>query len=404
MMPYLQCRSSRRATVLLCCALLASFCASAFAGTQTTVDKEVAQQQAAADNAFPLHFALTVGGDSEFVFRGVDILPEVDIDLRKAFTESINATPGFRQFLAANGFTPKQLSAILLPGELGKPVKIARESGIYLVDGNISGRLRDIDLQLGVFYATQAEGRTDHNFFGGDPVFDAYHEFDAYLTLQRNFGPVRVSLGGTYYHVVNFTDFDTAELNVGVAYTPPQFPYVSASFSYDYAGAFNFADYPITGRYLDGHYLEARIDGLIPLYKRVLTLDPYVLVAAGSGILPRTFNPADLPTFFNTDSYGLKLRNGFTHALARFLNRSSNEIPVLPNKIARAQNQFDPTVLDRSFDLSSFQAGFRLPFRLTRYLTLRGDFNYSVPLGNLQGAPYNQRSQLWGGGTVTLSF
>ena len=226
---------------------------------------------------------------------------------------------------------------------------------------------------------------------------------------------MQVSLGGTFYHVINNSDFDTAELNFGVSYTPKQFQYVTASFTYNYAGAFNFNDYQlgsVKGEYLDGHYLELRVDGNVPLYKHIVEFDPYVLVSAGSGIVPRAFNPLSLPTFFNTKRFA----DGFEPTVAAFYyatlrNAEQGLPPPDPKSLAiSAADQaataeaFNPKTLDRSFDLSNFQAGFRVPFYITRHLIIRGDFNYSRPLGNLDREPYNQHDEFYGGGTLTYSF
>ena len=400
----------RCASALAAGALLTLSAGRAFAGAEANADKEVTQQQAAKNNIFPLQFSLSFGGDSEFVFRGVDILPEVDINVTKAVTEDINAVPGFRQFLSQNfNLTPKQFIALAngtASASPTKPIEVSRESGFYYFDGNVSANVFGNTITLGAFYGTQAEDRVRDNYFGTNPHFDSYREFDSYLNVSRAFGPVRVSLGGTYYHVTNNSDFDTAELNFGVTYTPPPFPYVSASFTYNYAGAFNFHDYSeigVQGRYLDGHYLEARIDGNVPLYKHVVTFNPYLLVSAGSGILPRAFNPTSLPTYYNTERYA---KGTQAYADAIFQYYKSNGATALPSQssISATQSSFDPTTLDRSFDLSNFQVGFRVPFYLTRHITFRGDFNYSRPLGNLDREPYNQHDEIWGGGTVTLSF
>ena len=397
-MPYITRSVLRRASAVAAGALL-TFCAGhAFAGAQASADKEVAKQQVAADEPFKLQFNLEVGGESEFVFRGVDILPEVDINVRKGLTEAINALPAFRQFLAENGLSSKQFVKSLT-GLPTTPVEVSRENGLYIVDGNVSGTFRGTTATLGAFYGTQSGGRPDHNFFGNDPIFDAYHEFDAYLNFSRAFGPVRVSLGGTFYHVVNNSDSDTAELNFGVRYTPPQFPYVTASFSYDYTSAFAISDSPAnTGGYLDGHYLELRVGGNIPVpaTRKSVRFQPYVLVSAGSGILARTLNLASLPTYQNTTRYG--------QSLQPFVNQVFHDVVgggLSPNS---ARGAVDPQTLDRSFDLSNFQAGFRVPFYLTRHITIQGDFNYSRPLGNLQSDPYNQKDQVWGGGSVSVTF
>ena len=357
----------------------------------------------AADDPFKLHFSLSVGGESEFVFRGVEVLPEVKINVFKALTEAVNAVPGFRSYLATmDGITPKQFATIA--GAPTKPIETSRESGLYYVDGNISAVIPKIktNVTLGAFYGTQSSDRVDHSFFGG-PLYDEYHEFDSYLSFSRAFGPVNISLGGTFYHVVNNSDSDTAELNFGVAYTAPQFPYVTASFSYDYTAAFALSDYPINGQYLDGHYLEARLDGNIPVpyTHNIVKFQPYILVSAGSGIIARTLNLIASPTYANTERYA-QASQAYVDAVFQSIVNGNNAPTTTSASAARAA--IDPNTLDRSFDLSNFQTGFRVPIYLTRYFTLRGDFNYSRPLGNLDREPYNQKDQIWAGGTVTLSF
>ena len=301
----------RRAAALASGAFLTLACHHASAGVEASADKEVTQQQAAADDPFKLHFSLSVGGESQFVFRGVDILPQVDINVFKALTEAVNAVPGFREYLAnVQGLTPKQFVA--LTGASRESVPVSRESGLYYVDGNVSAMIPKIktNVTLGAFYGTQAADRIDHTFFGTNSIFDSYHEFDAYVSFSRAIGPVNVSLGGTFYHVVNNSDSDTAELNLGVAYTPPQFPYVTASFSYDYTNAFSISNdsggaQKLSVPDLDGHYLEARLDGNIniPYTHNAAKFQPYLLVSAGSGIIARAVALAELPTFVNTERY-----------------------------------------------------------------------------------------------------
>ena len=403
-MPYSTRSIFRRAAAFVGGVFLTFASHQAFAGAEASADKEVTQQQAVADDPFKLHFSLSVGGESEFVFRGVDILPEVNINVFKALTEAVNAVPGFRSYLAnVQGLTPKQFVA--LTGASHQPVEVSKENGIFYADGNVSAVIPKIktNVTLGAFYGTQSEGRPDHNFFGNDPIFDSYHEFDAYLTFSRAFGPVSISLGGTFYHVVNNSDSDTAELNFGVAYTPPQFQYVTASFSYDYTGAFAISDSPVGGQYLDGHYLEARIDGNIPVpyTHNAVKFQPYILVSAGSGIVARALNLASLPTYVNTQRYAQASQAYVDAVFQSIVNGGGSPSGT---SLGAARAAVDPNTLDRSFDLSNFQTGFRVPIYLTRYFTIRGDFNYSRPLGNLDREPYNQKDQLWAGGTVTLSF
>lgn len=350
-----------------------------------SASKDVAAQ-AAVTSDFPLHFSLTVGGDTQFIFRGVNILPEVRVNPTKAYTEAVNALPAtnpLKVLLAQTGTTPKQfIDGVGFPN---KGLKLSDNSGLIYVDANVSA----YNFTLGAFYGTQTSDRVTSKFFSSDPVFDEYHEFDAYLRYSRKFGPVSLSLGGTFYHVVNNSDFDTAELNFGVAYTPPQFRYVTASFSYDYAAGFAAPEYQ------DGNHLEFRIGGYVPVYKRAVSFDPYALISMGSGIVPRAFNTLSLPTYFSTKAYA----NG---AAAAILN---DAIGTASQNTAAAVDAFNKANgLDRSFDLSNFQTGFKVPIYLTRLLTLQGDANFSHPLGNLRGGVYNQKDEFWAGLSLNLTY
>jgi hypothetical protein len=355
-----------------------------------SASKDVAAQ-AAAQSDFPVHFSLTVGGEDQFIFRGVNILPQVLVNPTKAYTEAINALPKnseFRSLLAAANTTPKQfVEGVGFPNT---GVRLAQNSGLVYADGNVSA----YGFTLGAFYGTQTNDRVKNKFFGADPIFDEYHEFDAYLSYSHSFGPVTLTLGGTFYHVINNSDFDTAELNFGVAYTPPKFRYVTASFSYDYAGAFAYQP-----EYLDGNHLEFRISGYVPVYKHAITFNPYVLLSMGSGIVPRAFNPLSLPTYFSTKRYAAGIAGPILQAAINGQNNVTTS--QVQDAVAQA---FNPADLDRGFDLSNFQTGFKVPVYLTRLLTLTGDANFSHPLGNLRGGYYNQKDEFWAGLSLNVTY
>ena len=69
-----------------------------------------------------------------------------------------NGFPTLKQVLASKGFTPKSFAAAA--GEPDQAIEASHESGIYYVEGAVSG----YGFTLGAFYATQAEGRVEHNF------------------------------------------------------------------------------------------------------------------------------------------------------------------------------------------------------------------------------------------------
>ena len=370
--------------------------AGAFAGTEERASKEVAAQ--AAKEPFPIHISLTAGIDKQFVFRGVDILPEKTLDVRKASNIAINSLPAFRQFILAAGF-PSVDDFVKLNG-FPRSERVARESGIGYFDGNLSYTYKATTLTAGAFYALQDQPRIQPRALGGESFFTEYRELDAYLVASHTFGPLTLSLGGTYYHVEKNSQFDTAEMNFGVFYTPPQLNnYVTLSFSYDYARAFNYdADD------LDGHHLEFKIGGNVPVplpivKKGVVSFNPYVLFSAGAGIVPRAFNRLTLPTYFSNELFAAALAPVYQNLFNNIVNNQPADSSAA---IARARGAIDPSALDRDFDLSNFQVGFKVPIYLTRHITFTGNGNYTRALGNLNRAPYNQTDVIWGG--VNLNF
>ena len=347
--------------------VLAAGVSAAFAGPKDA-DKEVAEQAKA---PFPVHFSLSAGYDSSFEFRGVNILPEQTLNLFQANVQTINSIPGFQSLINSLGATTEDFVK-----SLGSPSKIevARHSDIGYFEGNVSA----YGLTAGAFYAMQNTRRIEPNFFGRKSFFNEYRELDAYLNYAHAFGPVYVTLGGTYYHVEKNTQFDTAEMNFGISYTPPQFQYVTASFSYDYSGSLHYTDY------LDGHHLELRVSGNVPVVKNWVSVNPYVSISAGSGIIPRAFSLTTLPTFFSTKAYAAGLRPSYEAIYTSFVTGNPN---VSPTALANARAAFDPATLDRDFDFSNFQTGVKVPIFLGRYVTLTGDGSYSHPLGNLRVFP-----------------
>jgi hypothetical protein len=358
------------------------------AGVQINADKEVAKQAVEQEKEpFPVHFSLTAGYDSDFVFRGINLLPEKNLNLPKATALAIRGLPDFRAFLANNGLTPRQFA-----NSLGFPsnIKVARDSDIGYFDGNISGTFKGTTLRGGAFYAMQTTPRIEPKFFGGKSFFFEYREIDAYLSASHSFGPVSINLGGTYYHVEKSSQFDTAELNAGISYTPEQFRYVTASLSYDYAGSTKFP------QYLDGHHGEARIDANIPVpipgeFVKA-DFNPFISASVGQGIVPRAFSLTNFPTYFSDKT--------FAESLKPLLQGVLNGTGAIGNN----PSAFNPAQLDRDFDLNNFQVGAKLRFYFGKYITLTGDGNYSRPLGNLQRQPYNQKDIIWGGANLNFFF
>lgn len=362
------------------------FPAAAGPSLDAKAGKEVAEQ--AAKEPFPVHLSLTGGYDSSFVFRGVNILPDKQLNLFNANVRTINSVPGFQTFLNDVGLTTSDFVKSL---DLPRSLKVARRSDIGYFDVNLSG----YGFTAGGFYALQTTPRIEPEFFGGKSFFTEYRELDAYVNYARAVGPVNVNLGGTYYHVEKNSDFDTAEMNFGLSYTPAKFPYATASFSYDYAGSLHYLDY------LDGHHLEVRISGSVPVIKNWVSFNPYLALSAGSGIIPRAFSIATLPTFFSNSAYQAGLRPAYEQIFNSIVNGDPN---VSGAATSAARAAFDPQTLDRDFDLSNFQVGFKAPIFLGRYVTLTGDGAYSRPLGNLQRFPYAQRDQIWGGVNLNFTF
>lgn len=117
-----------------------------------------------------------------------------------------------------------------------------------------------------------------------------------------------------------------------------------------------------------------------------------MLLSAGQGIVPRAFDTLDFPTFFTQAKFATLIQPSLQAVVG-------NDISGALNNVAQT---FDPATLDRDFDLNNFQTGFRLSFDLTRDITFIGHGDYSRPLGNLRGEPYNQKDIIWGGVLLSL--
>lgn len=350
---------------------------------ESRADKNVAEQQKQ-KAPFPFHLQLDAGIDSYFVFRGINIIPEQRVNVAKA------ALPIFQQTFAGQ-LSRQDIKDIVFAG-FPRDVKIARESGIGYFDAALtfSPGPKFGSLTAGAFYAIQTQKRIAPDYFGDQPFFRTYEELDYFATYSRALGPVNVSLGGTYYHVRKSATFDTLELNAGLSYTAPKFPYLTASFAYNYAGSLNYDP-----EYLDGHYLESRLTGNLPFFKNRASFNPYVLISAGQGIVPRAFNTLDFATFFTQPKFA---------ALIQPILQNAIGTGVSGDALRNAAQAFDPATLDREFDFNNFQTGFRLSFDLTRNLTFIGHADYSRPLGNLRGEPYEQKDIIWGGVLLSLRF
>jgi hypothetical protein len=159
-----------------------------------------------------------------------------------------------------------------------------------------------------------------------------------------------VHVGYTFYYLINSAVYGlySHELNAGVAYKIALGP-VTITPGVNYF--FNVGPNIGNRGYVEqcASYLEARIDGSVPLYKDVISLAPYV-------------------------SFGTSFRYNFT----------THDDPVSP---------FVGT--------NNIQGGIALPIMVTKNITVSPYAAYSYQWYGLVGTT---PSTWWGGGSVTFSF
>jgi len=143
---------------------------------------------------------------------------------------------------------------------------------------NLSGTytpITNLSFTTGVWWANSFNECFGANYPGGT----FYNELDAYASATYSAGPVDLTAGYIYYNYPYLTPgglYDTHELTFGVAYTA--LPYVTPSMVWYYDMA----------RY-QGWYSEVRLDGEIPVYGDIVTLNPSLWMSFDFGSLRKQF-------------------------------------------------------------------------------------------------------------------
>lgn len=213
-------------------------------------------------------------------------------------------------------------------------------SGIYWMDGNFTWNITDNDsLNAGAWMAFG----TQHNI---------YKELDAYTKYTHTFGNLAVSLGYIFYYVMDPVELYSHELSAEVAYTfDLGFMTVTPSVGYFFnLGPDNTEEAAgIAPR--ASSYLLARIDGSIPIYKDIISLEPWI--AYGT----------------NFEYNGKLQRDGELD----FFNGANN-----------------------------VEVGLGIPIKINDMISLYGYGAYSYAFSNLVGT--TEPSTFWGGAKVVFSF
>lgn len=209
-------------------------------------------------------------------------------------------------------------------------------SSLYWTDLNVTFNLTENDfLTIGSWLGF---GLSDTN----------YKEYDAYLSYAHTFGAFTLSAGYTFYYIMsNPSNGFSHELNVGGAYefdlgfmslTPGIFYYFNLGPDNDGTG---FAEQASS-------FLEIRLDGSVPVYKEILSADPYV-------------------------SFGTNFR----------YNADANG------------NLFNGT--------NNLEFGLALPWQINDVISVAPYVAYSLGISP-SGLFDTRRNTVWGGGAVTFSF
>jgi len=189
----------------------------AFAG-EVTMDSKATKEVKIEEKAeSPFSVSFSTGYDSEYIFRGVDIL-NFTTDDGDLLWADIN--------VSAYGFT----------------------AGAWYAEAINKGN-------------EGATGEEDLN----------YGELDLYLLYSYTAGPVTLTGGYTFYYFPDLDDTYSHELNIGVSTSVIPFVTPSVTFYYDIAED----DKDI----YDGGYLEFKLSSSIPVVGDVVSIDPYALVS-----------------------------------------------------------------------------------------------------------------------------
>ncbi len=178
----------------------------------------------------------------------------------------------------------------------------------------------------------------------------SYKENDVITTYTHTFGNLSVHVGYTFYYLINSAVYGlySHELNAGLAYKIDLGPVsITPGINYFFNVGPNLANRGFVEQ--AASYLEARIDGSVPLYKDVISLAPYV-------------------------SFGTSFRYNYT----------THDDPPSP---------FVGT--------NNIQGGIALPIAVTKNITVSPYAAYSYQWYGLVGTT---PSTWWGGGSVTFAF
>ncbi len=165
---------------------------------------------------------------------------------------------------------------------------------------------------------------------GGGSGSNDYSEVDLYASYTYDFGPVAVT-GGYIYYIFPESDSDsdvTQEFYVSISTNV--IPYITPSLLYYY-------DFDL----FEGGYLEFKISSSIPVYKDIISIDPYALVSYDFE--------------YNTANSGL----------------------------------------------NSFSAGINVPFHINKVVTLSAYIAVATPLDVLSDI---EDTEVWGGAKLNFSF
>jgi hypothetical protein len=177
------------------------------------------------------------------------------------------------------------------------------------------------------------------NLVGVGGTGSAFNELDLYVDYTYSFGPVDLSVGYVGYIVPDTNATPFHEVYIGFAYTA--LPYVTPSVVW-YQG--------FGQQFNQGRYLEIRLDSSIPIYKDIVTIDPYALVSYSD--------------------YAVVGRSNWNH----------------------------------------YQLGVAVNWQINSIISVFGGINYSGPLdivasGGAFGTPsYYNNSDVWGGGGISFTF
>jgi hypothetical protein len=205
--------------------------------------------------------------------------------------------------------------------------------------------------QLSVtFNLTDNDFLTIGNWLAFGMSESSYKEDDVIVNYTHTFGNLSVRLGYTFYYLINSATYGlySHELSTGVAYKLELGPVtLTPAVNYYFNVGPNFGNRGFVEQCAS--YLEARVDGSMPIYKDVVSIAPYV-------------------------SFGTSFRYNF----------STHSDPPAP---------FVGT--------NNIQSGVSLPIAITKNITVSPYVAYSYQWYGLVGTT---PSTFWGGGSVTFAF